>query len=364
MLAEPVHARIDGPRHRVSAMDGYAIRQDDFDCGTLRYRVLGNCFAGGNEHLGISRGEAIYVATGATMPDAAACVMPFELGVEEGSHVRLIGPLPGKRHVRERGSDFAAGDLLVPAGRLIDPRAMVAIAAADVAEVVAWRRPRVSVVATGDELVAPGNAAATRRSIPDSLGEALLLMARQWGSRPIVTARVPDDSAMILAAAQAAVGSADVVLIVGGASRGRRDLSKSALRALGLDVKFDGVAMKPGRPVWYARVGLTHVIGLPGNPTAAMTVARLLVVPLLTALGGRGMSPALEWQTIPAALPIAANGAREAFLCGECGAGGVGVLERQAASAQMMLAQADVLVRRAPNAPEVGAGAAVQALRF
>ena len=364
VLAELVRARIDAPRHRVSAMDGYAIRQDDIDCGMLRYRTLANSFAGGTEHPGISRGEAQYVATGATVPEAAARVVPFELTVEEDSHVCLIGQLPAKRHVRERGSDFATGDLLVPAGRLIDPRVMVAIAAGDVADVVVWRRPRVSVVTTGDELVAPGTAATTRRSIPDSLGEALLLMARQWGARPTSTARVPDDPSMILGAVQAAIRSADVVLLVGGASRGRRDFSKSAICALGLNTKFDGLAMKPGRPVWYARAGATHVIGLPGNPTAAMTVARLLVAPLLTAVGGRGMSPALQWCTVPATRPIAANGEREAFLCGERGVEGVEVMERQTASAQMMLARADMLVRRAPHAPEVGAGAAVQALRF
>ena len=175
---------------------------------------------------------------------------------------------------------------------------------------------------------------------------------------------MPDDQDTILATTKAELARADIVLLVGGASRGRRDFSKSALYAMGADMKFDSVAMKPGRPVWYARVGEAHVLGLPGNPTAAMTVARLLVAPLLTALGGRGMSPALEWQTIAAALPIAGNGPREAFLCGERSAVGVEVLERQAASAQMLLARADMLVRRAPNAPELPGGAPVQALRF
>ena len=364
VLAEPVHARIDAPRQRVSAMDGYAIRQDDLDAGTRRYLASGSSFAGGSEHTATTPGEALYVATGATVPGDAARVVPVELTKPDGPYINLTDALPDRTHLREPGSDFSAGDLLVSAGRLIDPRALLAIAAGDVAEVMVWRRPRVRVVTTGDELVAPGAAAATQRSVPDSLGEALLLFTRQWGGSPDTAARVPDDQDTILATMKDALAGADLVLLVGGASRGRRDFSKAALAALGMDMKFDSIAMKPGRPVWYARVGEAHVIGLPGNPTAAMTVARLLVAPLVAALGGRGISSALEWQTIAVALPIAANGPREAFLCGERSADGVAVLERQAASAQMLLARADMLVRRAPNALELPAGARVQALKF
>ncbi len=363
VLAAPVRARIDAPRQRVSAMDGYAVRRDDLDAGVSPFRLVGGNVAGGPAIDAIASGEAAYVATGAAVPQFAACIVPCEQVAATGSDIRLLR-LFEKRHIRDRGSDFAVGDELVPAGQMVDPRTLVAIAAADVDDVEVWRRPRLCVVATGDELVAAGTAAETERSIPDSLSEALLLLARQWGAKPIGATRAHDEPMAILAATQSALAKADVVILVGGASRGRHDFSKSALAPLGLDLKVDTVAMRPGRPIWYGRIGAAHVIGLPGNPTAAMTVARLMLVPLLTALGGRGFAAALRWQSTATVGTIVANGPREAFLCGTRTGQGVAVIAGQTASAQMMLARADVLVRRAADAPELADGAFVQTLRF
>ena len=122
--------------------------------------------------------------------------------------------------------------------------------------------------------------------------------------------------------------------------------------------------MKPGKPVWHGRVGAKHVLGLPGNPTAAMTVARLFLVPLLTALEGRGFSAGLDWQPLPLAVGAEAGGPREAFLCAARTSGGVTILDRQSAASQAMLGLADLLVRRPAGAPALAAGERVEALRF
>ena len=364
VLAASVHARIDSPRNRVSAMDGYAVRQDDLIAGVTEYELVSHSFAGDPVAATLEPGKTFYVATGAHVPVSAASIIPFELVIADGPKIRISGELPIRRHIREQGSDFSIGDLVLLPGHVIDPRALVAIGAFDVPDVEVWRRPRLSVITTGDELVAPGAACDTSHCIPDSLGDAVLLLARQWGAKPIKMSRVPDEPTAIGHAAQEALAQADVVVFVGGASRGLRDFTKSALSALGLSLNVDTVAMKPGRPVWYGRIRDTHVFGLPGNPTAAMTVARLLVVPLLTAMGGRGISAGLRWQLTPAAAPIDPNGPREAFLCGALSTSGAAVIERQTASAQLLLAQADILIRRPQNAPGEASGALIQTLGF
>ena len=272
VLAASVHARIDSPRNRVSAMDGYAVRQDDLIAGVTEYELVSHSFAGEPVAATLKPGKTFYVATGAHVPASAASIIPFELVIADGPKIRISGELPIRRHIREQGSDFSIGDLVLLPGHVIDPRALVAIGASDVPDVEVWRRPRLSVITTGDELVAPGAAFDTSHCIPDSLGDAVLLLARQWGAKPIKTSRVPDDPAAISLAAQEALAEADVVVFVGGASRGLRDFTKNALSILGLSLKVDTVAMKPGRPVWYGRIQDTHVFGLPGNPTAAMTV--------------------------------------------------------------------------------------------
>ena len=364
VLAVPVVARIDAPRHRVAAMDGYAIRRNDADAGIVNYRLQGANLAGHTATGSVAPAGAVYVATGAVVPNDAGRIVPWELVSADTKVIALCAPLPAKLHIREAKSDFAAGEFVVPAGRKIDYRTMVAIAAADVDEVEVWRRPRVCILVTGDELVAPGRAAASLRSIPDSLGAALSLFVRQWGGEAVDVSLVPDDAHAISAAAHAAINRADIVLVTGGASRGLRDMSKAAMARLGIDLGFRRVAMRPGGPSWFGRTAGVHIVGLPGNPTAAITVARLLVAPLLERLCGHKTGRSSSWEDRLASAAIPANGAREAFLCGVSNGTGVELTARDVASDQMMLASADVLIRRAANAPAVDCGAAISTLRL
>ncbi|MCR5872033.1 NTP transferase domain-containing protein [Sphingomonas sp. J344] len=215
--------------------------------------------------------------------------------------------------MRRVGEDFAVGTPVVPRGTLLEPGALVAVAAADVGAVSAWRRPRVRLLAAGDEIVAPGNAVATRHAIPDSLSIALAAFARGWGAEMVASARVADDPAAIRAAARAALVDVDVLVIAGGASRGDRDHCRAALAALGLEIAFADIAIKPGKPVWFGRLGSLAVLGIPGNPTAALTVARLFLAPLLAGLGGRPPDAALDWEQRPLVAPIPSQRDREGF---------------------------------------------------
>lgn len=363
VLAEPVLAALDSPRQDAAAMDGVAVRDADVPDGTRRLPLVGAAYAG-SPFTGAVAHAAVRITTGASLPAGTDRVVPVELLTLGDGWVELPATLPAKRHVRLHASDFAAGSAVLASGRILDPRALVVAAAADASHVTVWRRPRVHVIASGDELVAPGEAAGGAARVPDSLSEAIQLLVRQWGGQPGGTSRVRDDASVITAAAEAALPDCDVLVMAGGASRGERDLARAGLAPLGLSLRFAGVAMKPGKPVWYGRLGARHVLGLPGNPTAAMTVARLFLVPLLTALEGRGFAAGLDWQTTPLAAPAEAAPPRESFLCAARTPEGVEILDRQSASDQAMLARADLLVRRPANAAALAAGALVETLRF
>lgn len=363
VLAEAVRAAMDIPARDLAAMDGFAVREADLAACLRQFAVTGAAYPGAPFQGSIGPGEAVRIMTGAPMPGGADRVLMRELVSAADSTVALVGPVPAKPHVRLAGSDTAAGAVMLPAGRLLDPRALVVAAAADAVTLTVWRAPRVRVIATGDELVPPGEAQA-REGVPDSLSEAVLLMARQWGARPLGAALVRDDAAQLARAAETALADADVLVLCGGASRGDRDYAKSSLIPLGLELLFADVAIKPGKPVWLGRIGTRLVLGLPGNPTAAMTVARLFLAPLLAGLGGRGTQSALRWETVPLTQGIEANRDRETFLCAERIDAGVRVIAGQTASAQAMLACADMLVRRLPGAPAQAVGSAVSALRF
>lgn len=364
VLAEPVRSLIDAPRYDAAAMDGYAVRDADSLPSGLRFRLVGSAYPGEVWNGELGEGEAVRVMTGAQMPLGADRVIVREQVTRTDGWIGAAGALPAARHVRVLGSDMRAGEVVLPAGRTLDARALLVSAAADTSSVVVWRRPRVHVIASGDELVAPGMAASTRCQVPDSLSQAILLMARQWGGVPAGSALVADDVAAIKAAAECALGDSDVLVMAGGASRGDRDFAKLGLTPLGFELAFADIAIKPGKPVWYGRIGDRHVLGLPGNPTAAMTIARLFLAPLLTALGGRGFDAGLCWTAAPLAAEAPNVGARETFLCAEWSGAGVRVLERQVASVQGMLARADVLVRRPAHGPALAMGELVDILRF
>ena len=364
VLAAPVVARVESPRSDVSAMDGYAVREADLAALPTRLRLAGESFAGGGWEGAIGPGECVRIFTGAPMPGGAERVVIQE-NVERDGDVAVIAAHPGKaRHVRARGGDFTAGEELVPAGRRLDPRAIVAAAAADLPELIVYRRPRLRILSTGDELAEPGSAAASSHCIPESVSFGVAALAAEWGATLAGRARLKDDlQAMERAATEAAL-DADLVVVTGGASVGEKDFAKDMFAPAGLELIFAKVAIKPGKPVWLGRAGEALVMGLPGNPTSALVTARLLLVPLLALLGGRGIEAALRWRQAPLAAPIGECGMRETFHRARLVGGHAEILSNQDSSAQKALAEAHLLVRQRADAPAQAVGELVDVLDF
>lgn len=364
VLAAPVTAQIPSPRCDVSAMDGYAVREADLDALPARLRVVGESFAGCGWSGALADGECIRIFTGAPIPAGADRVVIQE-EVRRDGDTAIIDEDPGKaRHIRERGGDFEQGDELVRSGRLLDKRAIVAAAAADVVRVDVFKRPRVSIMSTGDELAEPGTAAARPDAIPESVSLGVAALVDEWGGWILGRQRLRDDLSAMEEAAGQAVASSDLVLVTGGASVGEKDFAKTMFEPAGLELIFSKVSIKPGKPVWLGRSRHALVMGLPGNPTSALVTARLLLAPLLAGLSGRDPMEALSWRSARLTAALGKCGPRETFHRGRWSGTEVELFDFQDSSAQKVLADADLLVRQRANSPEIRAGEEVKVLDF
>lgn len=359
ILAAPVRARIDSPPADCSAMDGYAVRDADLPG---RLRVAGESFAGRGFEGALGPASCVRIFTGAPVPDGADRVVIQEVVEREGD-LAVFADGPGKaRHIRARGSDFRSGELLLEAHRRLDPRALVAAAGADVADLEVWRRPVVRVLSTGDELVSPGEAAERRGTIPESVSFGVAALVEAWGGACLGAIRLGDELGPMERAAGRAVEESDLVVVTGGASVGEKDFAKAMFEPHGLELIFSKVAIKPGKPVWFGRAGGRLVMGLPGNPTSAMVTARLLLAPLIAGLaGGTG---ALHWRPARLAAPLPPCGDRETFHRARLEEGRALPVSNPDSSAQKALAEADLLLRSRPNEPARDAGDEIDAIDF
>ena len=364
VLARPVVARIDSPRSDVSAMDGYAAREADLDPLPVSLRIVGESFAGKSWPGEIVPDECVRIFTGAPVPSGADRVVIQENVRREGDLAIIAEPPGSARHIRTRGSDFAAGEQLLPSGRLLDARAIVAAAAADVAELAVVRQPLIHILSTGDELAEPGAATGRGDAIPESVSFGVAAMAEQWGAECVGRTRLRDDLEAMRQAAETCVEAADVVVVTGGASVGEKDFAKAMFEPLGLELIFSKVAIKPGKPVWFGRVREKLVIGLPGNPTSALVTARLLLAPLLAGLAGQPIGRALGWRKLPLATVLDECGPRETFHRARLVDGNAELASFQDSAAQKALAQADLLVRQRASSPAIERGQEVDALDF
>lgn len=363
VLAAPVVARISSPAATVSAMDGYAVRDADLRSAPVRLRVLGESFAGAAYAGAVSPGGCVRIFTGAPAPAGADRVIIQELVRREGDQAIVPEPPPGRRHLRAAASDFSAGEVLVEAGAALNPQRLVAAAAADLSHVDVVRRPRVTILCTGDELRPPGQAGAAG-SIPDSVSLGVAAMARDWGAEVFALRRLGDDLHGLERAAAEAVEGSDLVVVTGGASVGARDFAKAMFEPLGLDLVFPKVAIKPGKPVWFGQAADRLVLGLPGNPTAALLTARLFLAPLICGLSGRGTRAAWSWRRAPLAGPLEGCGDRETFYRARAAGEAVAPLADQDSSAQKALAASDVVIRRQRGEGKAEAGERVSVLDF
>lgn len=363
VLARPLHARCAAPRRAVAAMDGYAVADAATRAGD-RLQVIGESRAGAGFAGTVGADQAVRIFTGAPMPDGTdRCIMQ-EYAERAGDHVRFAKGYGPGWHVRQAGSDFAAGELILSAGTRLSPRAIIAAAAADHASLIVAARPRVAIISTGDELTPPGRAYRRADAIPESVGLGVAAMAVAAGAR--ITARHAgvDDLAVLEQIAGEALGEADLVIVTGGASVGERDFAKPMFAAHGLELVFSKVAIKPGKPVWLGRAKGSLVLGLPGNPTSAMVTAHLFLRPLLALLQGQPMANVLRWRTMPLGAPLGAAGARDTFVRAAWEEQGLVPLGNQDSGSQSALVRAEWLIRRAANTRALNCGDMVTALEF
>lgn len=286
-LAEPVQADREIPAANRSAMDGYAVRSADLQSGHRVLKLTGEIPAGTPPRFRLRPGCCIRIYTGAGLPAGADAVAIVEQAEEDNGFVRFKTAVHAGQNILRRGEDARKGALLLSPGCRIGAAETGICAAVGKAKVLVHRRPRVRILCTGSELVPPDQRPAPH-AIRNSVGPALVAALAQWGFPAAGYLTLSDERKAIAAAIRRALRSHDVVLVTGGVSVGRYDFVPEAIRALGGDVRFHGVAMKPAKPSLYATFGANrHVFGLPGNPLSALTAFHEFALPALRRLSGQ-----------------------------------------------------------------------------
>jgi len=317
VLATDVNALRTQPPFANSAMDGYAVRGDDM-AEDAELAVIGESAAGRAFEGAMGPGEAVRIFTGAPMPDGADTILIQEDAEGVGTpRIRVrVAPAKGK-FLRAAGLDFHVGDVLLTAGRALDSAALGLAAAGGHPALPVRRKPRVAILATGDELVSPGEPVG-RDQIVASNSFALAALVEKAGGEPVDLGIARDDHDDLAARiAQAGAIDADVLVTLGGASVGAHDLVQEALTRAGMSLGFWKIAMRPGKPMMTGRLGRMVVVGLPGNPVSSIVCGHLFVLPLIEAL--LGMADVDRDRSIPAILgkDMPANDEREDYLRSE-----------------------------------------------
>jgi len=282
VLAAPVTAAFDVPRFVNSAMDGFALQSGPADRTLL---IVGESRAGAPSSAAVGPGEAVRISTGAAVPEGADAVVMVERTREQDGEVLVEAETTAGQNLRHPGEDMRAGSVVIAPGTQIGPAELGVAASAGIATLRCFRRPRVVVLATGDELVAPGEPLAPGQ-IHDSNALTLTALARRAGAEVVHAGEVPDTPQSTEAAVRAALTVADVVLCSGGVSVGPHDHVKPALLAAGVEERFWRVALRPGKPTWFGVRQGQLAFGLPGNPVSAMVTFVLFARPALLALQG------------------------------------------------------------------------------
>ena len=360
VLAEPVVALRTQPPFNTSAMDGYAAQSADVASAPAQLEVIGMAPAGRGFSGTVGAGQAVRIFTGAPLPEGADTIVIQENVSDLGNgRIEVTEPTAKGRNIRRRGLDFGQGDVLLEKGRVLDAAALSLAASANHPALSVVRRPLVAIIATGDELLPPGSALGPDQII-SSNAYGVTAAAQSVGARALDLGIAADRQEAIAALVRKAVeADADVIVTLGGASVGDHDLIHDVLTGEGMQLDFWKIAMRPGKPLMFGRLGDVRCIGLPGNPVASIVCSQLFLKPLLARLGGRDYRQDVRTARLSTAMP--ANDLRQDYVravvredAGMLVATPFGI---QDSSMLRMLADANGLIVRQPFAPAAEAGA-------
>jgi molybdopterin molybdotransferase len=365
VLAEPLRALLTQPPFAASAMDGYAVRAADIGALPATLAVVGTAAAGHPFSGRVDAGEAVRIFTGAPVPDGADAIVIQENADGDGRRVVVREGGVEPECIRPRGMDFREGEVLLDAGRRLGAHELGLAAAMGYGTLAVRRRPRVAILSTGDELVppgtrpGPGQIVASNHVSVAALAEAAGAEVSQLG----IARDTRDDLARRIGEA----ADVDILVTIGGASVGEHDLVGPVLEERGMALAFWKIAMRPGKPMMFGRLGGARVLGLPGNPASAFVGARLFLVPLVWRLLGRPVEASLATVAARLGAAVEANGPRQHYMraVSTPGAGDlprVTPLPFQHSSLIAPLALADCLLIRTPHAPPAAAGSLVSIL--
>lgn len=356
-LAEDLTARVTQPPTDVSAMDGYAARAADVATVPAVLRRVGEAPAGGAFEGSIAAGECVRIFTGGPVPAGADTIVLQENTNVAGDRVTVTESVAAGKHIRRAGLDFTAGAVVIAAGRALTARDVGLAAALNRPWVQVRRRPRIAILANGDEVVMPGDPIGPNQ-IVSSNALALAGLVETWGGTAINLGIAPDSIEGLQTMAAGARG-ADLLVTTGGASVGDRDLVRHALGVKGLEIDFWQIAMRPGKPLMFGRLGDTPVLGLPGNPVSSFVCAVLFLRAALSKM--LGIPTALPQARARLGCDLRANDHRADFLRAalsqnDDGETVVTPFPVQDSSMMSVLARADALVLRDPGAPAARQG--------
>lgn len=368
-LAAPVAATRTQPPFPASAMDGYAVRAADVETVPATLRVIGVSAAGHRFNGAVSRGEAVRIFTGAPVPDGAdAIVIQEDVDAKDDMIVVREGAKAG-RYVRRAGLDFDRGQNLLDAGRRLDARAIGLAAAMGHGALSVRRKPRVAILATGDELVRPGETPGPDQIIVSNT-YAVAALVNDAGGEAIDLGIATDDFPALEKAIRAAQEArADILVTTGGASVGDHDLVQSALVKEGMALDFWQIAMRPGKPFMFGALGPMRMLGFPGNPVSSYVCGLLFLTPLIRALQGDPRAGEDQSEQAIFGAPMPENDKRQEYARAtlkrdESGAWIATAANSQDSSITRLLAHADALIIRAPFAPSAKAGDACRIIRL
>lgn len=368
ILSEPLAATRTQPPFPASAMDGFAVRAADTQNIPATLTLIGTSAAGHAFNGTLGPGEAVRLSTGAPMPAGSDAVLVKENAETVESHSVIVRePATAGRHIRQPGLDFREGDVLLPAGRRLGVREIALAAAMNHPTVPVRRRPRVAIIATGDELVRPGKVPGPDQIVASN-DAGLVAFARLNGAEPHDLGTVIDDDEAIGETVDAALARhAEIIVTLGGASVGDYDLVQDVLTDKGMHLDFWRIAMRPGKPLMFGRFGETRVLGLPGNPVSSIVCAILFLRPLIAAFLGETPQDPTQMALLAEGLPQ--NDNRQDYLRATLdfatdGPPRATALTSQDSSGLSVLARADCLIVRPPQAPAASAGDTCRIIRL